>query len=99
LWFKNLNEADPYLLLPIIATVLNYINLGVSYSHLTSVAWNHKRERALVCKSIQIFLLGSLVLPFTIHTLMASRRIRLLDKFVYFCIDLVNYNKETLVFE
>ncbi len=29
LWFKNLNEADPYLVLPILATVLNYINLGV----------------------------------------------------------------------
>ena len=28
-WFKNLNEADPYLILPIIATILNYINLGV----------------------------------------------------------------------
>ena len=30
LWFKNLNEPDPYLLLPAIATILNYINLGVS---------------------------------------------------------------------
>ena len=30
LWFKNLNEPDPYLLLPLIATVLNYFNLGVS---------------------------------------------------------------------
>ena len=30
LWFKNLNETDPYLLLPLIATVLNYFNLGVS---------------------------------------------------------------------
>lgn len=29
-WFKNLNEADPYLILPIVATILNYINLGVS---------------------------------------------------------------------
>ena len=29
-WFKNLNEADPYLILPLIATILNYINLGVS---------------------------------------------------------------------
>ncbi len=27
-WFKNLNEADPYMILPIVATVLNYINLG-----------------------------------------------------------------------
>jgi membrane protein insertase Oxa1/YidC/SpoIIIJ len=29
-WFKNLNEADPYMILPIVATILNYINLGVS---------------------------------------------------------------------
>lgn len=29
-WFKNLNEADPYLILPLIATALNYLNLGVS---------------------------------------------------------------------
>lgn len=28
LWFKDLNEADPYLVLPIIATALNYVNLG-----------------------------------------------------------------------
>jgi len=30
LWFKNLNEPDTYLLLPLMATVLNYFNLGVS---------------------------------------------------------------------
>jgi membrane protein insertase Oxa1/YidC/SpoIIIJ len=35
LWFKNLNESDPYLILPLIATVLNYINLGVSHHILT----------------------------------------------------------------
>jgi len=29
-WFKNLNEADPYMILPFVATLLNYINLGVS---------------------------------------------------------------------
>ena len=28
LWFKDLNEADPYLILPIWAVMLNYINLG-----------------------------------------------------------------------
>ena len=28
LWFPNLNEADQYLILPAIATVLNYFNLG-----------------------------------------------------------------------
>lgn len=30
LWFPDLNEPDAYLILPIIATVLNYVNLGVS---------------------------------------------------------------------
>jgi membrane protein insertase Oxa1/YidC/SpoIIIJ len=30
LWFKNLNEADPYLILPILSSVLNYYNLTVS---------------------------------------------------------------------
>ena len=30
-WFKNLNDPDPYLILPIVATLLNYINLGVSF--------------------------------------------------------------------
>ena len=32
LWFQNLNEADPYLILPILATAINYFNLGVSFS-------------------------------------------------------------------
>jgi len=27
-WFKNLNEPDPYLILPVLATLLNYMNLG-----------------------------------------------------------------------
>jgi membrane protein insertase Oxa1/YidC/SpoIIIJ len=30
LWFKNLNEPDAYLILPLLATCLNYFNLGVS---------------------------------------------------------------------
>lgn len=30
LWFKDLNEPDTTLILPLVATVLNYINLGVS---------------------------------------------------------------------
>ena len=34
LWFKNLNEPDPYLILPIVATVLNYFNLGVSLIYI-----------------------------------------------------------------
>jgi membrane protein insertase Oxa1/YidC/SpoIIIJ len=28
LWFTNLNAADPYFILPITATALNYFNLG-----------------------------------------------------------------------
>ena len=30
LWFKDLNAPDSYLILPLIATALNYFNLGVS---------------------------------------------------------------------
>ena len=30
LWFPNLNEPDPYLILPISAAILNYWNLTVS---------------------------------------------------------------------
>lgn len=30
LWFKNLNESDPYMILPIIAVIITYYNLGVS---------------------------------------------------------------------
>ena len=33
LWFKNLNEADPYLILPILSSVLNYYNLTVSKNY------------------------------------------------------------------
>lgn len=28
LWFKDLNEPDPYMILPLVACLLNYINLG-----------------------------------------------------------------------
>lgn len=28
LWFKDLNEPDPYMILPLLAVTLNYINLG-----------------------------------------------------------------------
>lgn len=31
-WFKDLNAPDQYLILPLIATALNYFNLGVSTS-------------------------------------------------------------------
>jgi len=50
LWFKDLNEPDAYLILPIIATVLNYVNLGVSLyssfsrSNLSVIAWDYQRE-------------------------------------------------------
>ena len=30
LWFPNLNEPDPYFVLPITAALLNYFNLSVS---------------------------------------------------------------------
>ena len=30
LWFPNLNEPDPYLILPVAAALLNYFNLSVS---------------------------------------------------------------------
>ena len=30
LWFPNLNEPDPYLILPVFSAVLNYFNLTVS---------------------------------------------------------------------
>ena len=36
LWFPNLNEPDPYLILPLLATALNYFNLGVSALFLMS---------------------------------------------------------------
>jgi hypothetical protein len=28
LWFPDLNEADPFMVLPLVACLLNYINLG-----------------------------------------------------------------------
>jgi len=31
LWFPDLNEADPYLVLPLAAASLNYFNLSVSF--------------------------------------------------------------------
>ena len=30
LWFPNLNESDPYLVLPLVAASINYFNLSVS---------------------------------------------------------------------
>jgi hypothetical protein len=90
LWFKNLNEPDAYLILPVMATVLNYFNLGVSVicsnnclSHcvaLNYLAWNYQRKRALVHQSIQVILLSAAISPLAVHTPMASWRFRLLDQ-------------------
>lgn len=30
LWFPNLNEADPYMILPIFSVVVTYFNIGVN---------------------------------------------------------------------
>jgi len=30
LWFPNLNEADPYMILPIFSVIVTYFNLGVN---------------------------------------------------------------------
>lgn len=79
-WFPNLNEPDAYLILPIIATVLNYINLGVSNAKLTTKERHHKRKRALVRKPIPVIFPSASVFPPTVHSLVARRRIRLLDR-------------------
>ena len=52
LWFKNLNEPDAYLILPLIATCLNYFNLGVSNKLVTFIERNHKGKRTLVRESV-----------------------------------------------
>jgi membrane protein insertase Oxa1/YidC/SpoIIIJ len=45
LWFPNLNEPDPYLILPITAALLNYFNLSVSMPfNLIFIAWHHQRK-------------------------------------------------------
>ena len=82
LWFPNLNEADPYMLLPFMATALNYFNLGVSQLSLANhlhLERNHERERALVCEQIQVILPDSSVLPSAIHVSVASGSVRILD--------------------
>ena len=53
LWFPNLNEPDPFLILPITSAILNYFNLSVSsifnkFLIFLYLAWNHKRKRTLV---------------------------------------------------
>ena len=84
LWFPNLNDPDPYMLLPLMATALNYFNLGVSAiitSFLNKLLpeRNHQRERALVCEQIQIILPSPPILPSPFHLSVAGRSIRLLD--------------------
>ena len=81
-WFPNLNEPDPYMLLPFMATALNYFNLGVSQlmvaNHLP-VEGNHERERALVREQIQVILPDPPVLPSAFHLSVASGSVRVLD--------------------
>jgi hypothetical protein len=87
LWFKDLNEPDPYLVLPILATALNYFNLGVSLlplsltSLLFLTAWNYERQRALVHQPVPLLLPSPPNLPLALHSLMASRCFPLLDRF------------------
>ena len=97
LWFKNLNEPDPYLLLPAIATILNYINLGVSTPNNTFVAWDHQRKWALVRKSIPIVFPSTLILPSSFHPPMASRRIRVLDQLLLIRASAADNHEATLV--
>ncbi len=82
LWFKNLNEPDAYLILPLLATCLNYFNLGVSKNIflIFIVARNNEGERALVCEPLQVILLSPLILPPSVHSLVASRCFYLLDQ-------------------
>ena len=107
LWFKNLNEADPYLILPMIATALNYFNLGVSLTIIfcylifdkiyLSVERNYKRERALVCEPIQIRLPGAAVLTLAIHSCLASGRLDLLGREFGVRRDVADSNQAVLV--
>jgi len=99
-WFKNLNEADPYLILPILATVLNYINLGVS-NHVfnRSIERNHERQRALVREPIPLILLSPPIPAFAIHTSVAGGGICILDQLQLFCDDAVVFAEEALLFE
>lgn len=87
LWFPNLNEADTTMVLPLISTVLNYINLSVSPALLMTLnfcpARNQQRERTLVDQSIQVIFRRSVDLPFAIHTLVALGCLRVLDKLKY----------------
>lgn len=99
-WFKNLNEPDPYLILPIIATVLNYVNLGVSFLKIKKcIERNNKRKRALVCKQIQIIFLSTSISTFTIYSRLASRSFYLLDSQFIICTYAIESFKETLVDE
>lgn len=80
LWFKDLNEPDPYLILPVTAAMLNYFNLSVSiYFLIIFIARHHERERALVYQQIQDLFQCLVIFPFTVHSHMASRRLPLLD--------------------
>ena len=74
-----------------IATVLNYFNLGVSIlknnprplhsisDHSYSTARHHERQRALVRQSFPFLLPSLAILPLAIHALVASWCLCLLD--------------------
>ena len=83
LWFPNLNEADPYLVLPITAALLNYFNLSVS-THFSSnflfLARYHERKWALVHQQIPYLLQCALVFPSTFHPHLACWCLPVLDQ-------------------
>lgn len=57
-WFKDLNAADPYMILPLVATALNYYNLGHGI--------NKENEKWLINRFRSFFqVLQFLHLPFT----------------------------------
>lgn len=82
LWFPNLNEPDPYFVLPITAALLNYANLSVSLTnpHSCCLERHHQGKRTLVRQPIQDFLQCPPVFPPAVYTHLASRGIRLLDQ-------------------
>jgi hypothetical protein len=101
-WFKNLNDPDPYLILPVVATILNYINLGVSNlssKFMICVARNNKGERALVREPLPVFLPSTAVLPPALHARLARRRLSVLDRFLVLRDAATNSDEAAVVFE
>ena len=80
LWFPNLNEPDPFLILPITAALLNYFNLSVSNPKTFIFSYSEALRKKMsigtltglelfsVCFSFSIYrspTLGQQVLSFT----------------------------------